>query len=80
MKSKLFNQNVSFAKDIKPLFRAKDQNAMINHFDLWKYEDVKANADDIYTEVSSGNMPCDGAWPPANVALFKSWMDAGMPA
>ena len=26
---------VSFATDIKPLFRQKDRNSMESHFDLW---------------------------------------------
>ena len=28
----------------------------------------------------SGKMPCDGAWPAAQVATFQHWMDAGKPA
>ena len=68
----------SYASDIKPLFRPKDRNAMKKHFDLWVYEDVKANAGDIYGEVAGGNMPCDGAWASDRVDLFKRWMDGGM--
>lgn len=71
---------MGYETDIKPLFRAKDRSAMIKHFDLWSYGDVKANADAIYAEVSSGGMPCDDAWPAEKVATFKAWMDAGMPA
>jgi hypothetical protein len=28
----------------------------------------------------SGKMPCDGAWPEAQVAAFQHWIDAGKPA
>lgn len=69
---------VSYEVSIKPLFRVKDRNAMINSFDLWNYDDVKDNAQDIYDHVASGHMPCDGRWPEESVALFKEWMDTGM--
>jgi hypothetical protein len=74
------NNGTSYERDIKPLFRAKDRNSMIGHFDLWLYRDVKSNADAIYGEVSAGSMPCDAAWPAERVAKFKEWMDDGMPA
>jgi hypothetical protein len=35
---------VSFAADIKPLFRERDQRAMTFVFDLWAFEDVKEHA------------------------------------
>lgn len=71
-----------FSQDIKPLFRPRDVNAMRNFggFDLHAYEDVKANAKSILERLSDGSMPCDGRWPDADIALFKSWMDAGAPA
>jgi hypothetical protein len=49
-------------------------------FDLWSYDDVVANSDAIFERLSKGEMPCDGAWPDEQVALFESWMDAGKPA
>lgn len=70
--------NISFSNDIRPLFRPKDIQAMKNHFDLSKYDDVKNNADDIYYEVNSGRMPCDGPWPSSKVELFYNWMQTGM--
>lgn len=69
---------VSYEASIKGLFRAKDRNAMRTHFDLWAYQDVKDNAQPIYDQVSSGNMPCDNPWPQENVDLFASWMATGM--
>jgi hypothetical protein len=69
----------SFAKEIRPLFRPMDVTSMKFRFDLSNYEDVKANAQDIYGVLSEGQMPCDGPWPDDNVALFKQWMDEGMP-
>jgi hypothetical protein len=32
---------VSFTQDIKPLFRERDRTAMMSHFDLWSYDDVR---------------------------------------
>ena len=47
-------------------------------FDLWSYEDVSANATAIFEKLSTGVMPCDGAWPSERVELFRRWMDTGM--
>lgn len=72
----------SFVIDIKPKFRPRDVNIMraIGGFDLHVYEDVKANAQKIFERLNDGSMPCDGPWPPADVSLFKDWMDKGMAA
>jgi hypothetical protein len=67
----------SFAIDVKPLFRERDQRAMTFMFDLWEYSDVKANAADILTATEAGEMPCDGAWPPEQVDLLRRWIAAG---
>jgi len=73
-------QQLSFERDIRPLFREMDRAAMENAFDLWDDEDVRENADAILTSLESGGMPCDGAWPPDQVELFKRWVEAGTPA
>jgi hypothetical protein len=74
----------SFASDIKPLFTALDREHMMGSFDLWDYDDVKANASGIYNTVEDGSMPPSGSgeprWSPDMVARFKSWMDEGYPA
>lgn len=67
----------SFSQDIGPLFRDKDVQSMAWAFDLHKYEDVKAQANAIYDRLARGTMPCDGAWPREQVALFRQWMDQG---
>ena len=71
---------LSFARDIRPLFRAKDLESMGFAFDLSDYADVVAHADDILAALSSGKMPCDGAWPAAKVQMFQGWVEAGKPA
>jgi hypothetical protein len=71
---------LSFAQDIKPLFRAKDRDSMLRAFDLFEYSDVAAHADAIVGAVRSGKMPCDGAWPADRVETLQRWIDEGKPA
>lgn len=71
---------LSFERDIKPLFRAKDRDAMLAAFDLFDHDDVAENADAIVGALRSGQMPCDGAWPAAQVGKLQQWIDAGKPA
>jgi hypothetical protein len=70
----------SFADDVKPLFRTGDREAMDFALDLWSYDDVSANADDILSRLRDGSMPCDGAWPEDRIQLFERWIEAGKPA
>ena len=71
------DDDVSFAKDIRPLFRQKDIEAMKTAFDLSDYDDVKSYADGILQKLAAGSMPCDGAWPPEQVSLFRRWARSG---
>jgi hypothetical protein len=73
-------QPISYAQDIKPLFREGDRESMSSAFDLWSYDDVVQNSDAILGRLQDGTMPCDGAWPEEQVDLFQRWVDAGMPA
>ena len=69
----------TFEQDIKPLFRERDRQSMDFAFDLWEYDDVRENAQAILGRLTAGTMPCDGAWPAERVALFRRWVDGGMP-
>jgi len=71
---------LSFEQDIKPLFRSKDRDAMLQAFDLFDYDDVVENADAIVGALRGGQMPCDGAWPAAAVDKLQQWIDEGTPA
>ena len=71
---------LSFERDIRPLFRAKDRDSMMAAFDLFDYDDVVDNADAIVGTLRSGQMPCDDAWPAAQVDKLHQWIDAGKPA
>jgi len=70
---------ISFATDIRPLFRQKDIASMqsAGGFDLSSYDDVSARADGIFARLKAGDMPCDGAWPSAHVQLFADWIGDG---
>ena len=45
--------------------------------DLWSYDAVSSHADAVAAKLRSGAMPCDGAWPQAQVDLFQRWIDTG---
>jgi hypothetical protein len=70
-------QEVTFARDIRPLFRDRDIRSMTFAFDLSSYEDVRANAEGIYEKLAAGTMPCDGPWPAEDVDRFRTWIDTG---
>jgi hypothetical protein len=71
---------LSFASDIKPLFRERDRQSMESHFDLWSHVDVQDHASAILERLQDGSMPCDGAWPPEQVQMFKRWVESDTPA
>jgi hypothetical protein len=73
-------RTVSFATDVRPLFREKDRDSMKSHFDLWSYDDVRGAASRILVTLEEGTMPCDGAWPQGQVELFRGWIEDGTPA
>jgi hypothetical protein len=74
------SERVTFASDIRPLFREKDRTSMLSAFDLWSYDDVVAHGAAIAAKLSDGSMPCDGRWPADHVALFERWRAEGAPA
>ncbi len=71
---------LSFAKDIRPLFRdTPDVDSMKAYgLDLASYAEVKAHAENIYARLEDQSMPCDEPWPAERLALFKRWMEEGM--
>jgi len=71
---------LSFERDIKPMFRAKDRDSMLQAFDLFRYGDVVERSDAILGALRGGKMPCDGAWPDSQVDQLQRWIDQGMPA
>ena len=69
----------TFEGHIKSLFRERDRAAMRAFFDLWSFDDVKANVDAILAAVRTGSMPCDTPWSTEKVELLERWVDSGTP-
>ena len=69
--------DVSFATDIRPLFRETDRDSMEFAFDLWDVDDVRSNADAILRRLRDGTMPCDVDWSPDQIELFSRWIATG---
>jgi hypothetical protein len=72
-------EEVTFERDIRPLFRERDVRSMSFAFDLSSYEDARTNAEAIYERLAAGTMPCDGRWPVEDVERFRTWVDKGSP-
>ena len=73
------DEPAGFETQIKPMFREHDRETMQWAFDLWSYDDVSEHADAILDRLQAGTMPCDGAWPQAQVDLFRGWTERGKP-
>ena len=69
---------LSFERDIRPLFRPTDVETMSFAFDLSSYDDVRDNAEAIYDRLADGSMPCDQEWPSRDVERFRRWIDDGL--
>jgi hypothetical protein len=61
-----------YEADIRPLFRERDRAAMLSRFDLWSYDNVRANADAILGQLAAESMPYERAWPDEEVKLFRA--------
>lgn len=83
----------TFSEDIKPLFTQYDRIKMMFFVDFWNYEQVKANANNIWLSLQLDPaqpntgwsllpgvhlMPeYTGPWPQEQIDLFKAWIDGG---
>ena len=73
---------VSFANDIMPLFK-QFQGPMMWRFDLTNYEAMVANAQTVYSRISSAGSPMPP--PPFDpltqeqIQMFQNWMNQGCP-
>ena len=70
---------MSFADDVKPLFREEDRASMDFAFDLWSHDDVKTHAALILERVEDGTMPCDETWSEDKIEVLRSWIAEGCP-
>jgi len=73
------DEPISFEQQIKPLFREHDRQSM-KPASTVGHDDVALNSEAILGPLREGTMPCDGAWPDEQVALFQSWVEGGSPA
>jgi hypothetical protein len=75
------DQQLSFENDVRPLFRERDRSTMLEvaKFDLWKHADVVEHSEAILGRLEDGSMPCDQSWPVDQVALFRRWVEGGLP-
>ncbi|MET4754498.1 hypothetical protein [Bradyrhizobium sp. RT11b] len=73
------NRKASYAWHIHPLFTAKQIQCMTFMLQLDSYEDVKGNAEAIYTRLADKSMPMDETkpWPDEWISLFRRWIDEG---
>lgn len=62
-----------FDRDIRPLFREGDRDAMKWAFDLWDENEVWTNRTEILDRIRAGEMPCDDRWPDGHIRLFELW-------
>lgn len=71
--------NVTFEKDIAPIFR-QYRGSMLWRLDLTKYEDVKANANMIWSAIQQGGGMPPPPYPPLTphqLRSFEEWMRGG---
>ncbi len=79
-------QSVSFASDIRPLFRRIDVDHMrpLNVFlDDYEYMSKKENAilvRDFISGDKQPQMPPDAPWPQDRIDLLSRWIDSGCAA
>ncbi|WP_370417521.1 hypothetical protein AB8O64_01960 [Streptomyces sp. QH1-20] len=66
-----------FELHIQPMFRATDREHMAFAFDLWDYDAVVSQADDILARLENDMPPVAGGgpWPDEWVELFRRWKD-----
>jgi hypothetical protein len=74
---------VSFANNILPLFTAIDISCMKSkgvNLSSYAYMSIPQNAQNVLDHLNGSTaprMPPSGPWPPANIALFQSWIAGG---
>ncbi len=72
-----------FELHIRPMMRVLDRENMITvvGLDLWNYDQVKAQADNILLHITTDMPPASygGPWPQEWIDLFGRWKSAGFP-
>lgn len=70
---------VRFETHIRPLMRVIDRDNMLWRLDLWSYDDVRTNADEILQRLQVDMPPQSygGLWPEEWITLFQRWKNEG---
>lgn len=70
---------LSYAADIRPLFREFDKVFMkrLDGIDIDDAKSVRRRAKFIAKNLKSGRLPYDGNWPRERVDLFNQWRKGG---
>lgn len=72
---------LGYATDIRPLFRDNPDIACMDRRGVHLGDSVwmcnQAHAQRVYAKLQAGEMPPDGPWSTAQIALYKRWMDEG---
>ena len=77
------DQSISFAADIRPLFRPVDIDNMDWFCDLTRHADVREHAREILDRLKAQGadmMPPanqGGPWSPEQIRLFEAWIEGG---
>jgi hypothetical protein len=73
------DEDVAFARDIRPLFSDRDVGSMSRFFDLSSYDDVRANAERIYQRLADGTMPATDRGRRTTSSAFAPGWTTGSP-
>lgn len=47
------------------------------YIDLWDYEQVKDDAENVLARVEDLSMPCDDPWDDERIGLLRDWIAEG---
>lgn len=69
------DQDVTFAQDVRPLFRERDVSSMSSRFDLSSYDDVVANAETSTSGSRTARCPAMAhGRRPTSSAFARGWI------
>jgi hypothetical protein len=72
--------DLRFERDVLPLFRSEDVEAMSFAFDLSSYEDVCENAEEMHSRLCRRHDALRCTLAEEDVGRVRRWIDAGMAA
>ena len=70
-------KDLSFERNVKPLFSEWHRSEMDWIFDLWSCADVSHRANQILDRLEDQTMPCDIPLSPEQIEVFRRWVRGG---